>query len=77
MENEGADPIAALGYRIHQNPTKQEIAAARLRIGGGGNSEKSPDYLIEGHVFDCYAPAPWTSTSTCARTCWPRRAGPT
>ncbi|MEU5945970.1 hypothetical protein ABZ793_10455 [Micromonospora sp. NPDC047465] len=58
LENECADTVAGRGYRIHQNPTKPEIAAARLSAGDTGNPEKTPDYLIEGHVFDCYAPTP-------------------
>ncbi|WP_433394447.1 hypothetical protein [Micromonospora sp. KLBMP9576] len=61
LENEGADRIADRGYRVHQNPTKQEIARARLDTGDVIDPKRSPDYLIEGHVFDCYAPAPTTS----------------
>jgi hypothetical protein len=58
LENECADIVADKGYRVHQNPTKPEIAGARLNTGDTGNPEKTPDYLIEGHVFDCYAPTP-------------------
>ncbi|MEU6072869.1 hypothetical protein [Micromonospora sp. NPDC047074] len=61
LENEGADRVADKGYRVHQNPTKQEVAAAGLATGDIVDLEKSPDYLIEGHIFDCYAPAPGTS----------------
>ncbi len=43
-ENESAQTLAQSGYKIKQNPpTKQN----------GTN----PDYLIEGRIFDCYAPA--------------------
>jgi hypothetical protein len=55
-ENECADILARRGYRVHQNPTKQEAADARARTGDVGTPVKDPDYLIEGHVFDCYAP---------------------
>lgn len=43
-ENESAAALAAYGYRIEQNPL------ARL-------NRKNPDYLLEGHYFDCYAPS--------------------
>ncbi|MFF5051730.1 hypothetical protein ACFY1S_00900 [Micromonospora sp. NPDC000663] len=56
LENECADRVAGKGYRVHQNPTWQEIADARLETGDSGRPEKAPDFLIEGHVFDCYAP---------------------
>ncbi len=46
------------GYRVHQNPTKQEVADARLDTGDIGKPEKAPDFLIEGHIFDCYPPTP-------------------
>ncbi|MFV2113541.1 hypothetical protein ACFHW0_14530 [Micromonospora sp. LOL_025] len=58
LENECAETIADRGYRIHQNPTKLEIAAGRLSAGDTGDPDKTPDYLIEGHVFDCYSPTP-------------------
>ncbi|MFG3421228.1 hypothetical protein [Micromonospora sp. NPDC048063] len=58
LENECADQVADRGYRVHQNPTRQEIAEARLSTGDSGNPDKDPDYLIEGHVFDCYSPTP-------------------
>jgi hypothetical protein len=41
-ENEAADILANEGYKVEQNP----------KVPGG----KNPDYLIEGKVFDCYAP---------------------
>ncbi|MEV0610298.1 hypothetical protein AB0I61_28420 [Polymorphospora rubra] len=53
--------VAAAGYLVQQNPTKQEVAEARRNTGDTGDPEKSPDYLIEGHVFDCYAPEAETS----------------
>ncbi|MGI5211789.1 hypothetical protein [Plantactinospora sp. CA-290183] len=55
-ENECADILADQGYRVHQNPSRQEVAEARARTGDRGHPGKDPDYLIEGHVFDCYAP---------------------
>jgi hypothetical protein len=58
LENESADTVADKGYRIHQNPTRREIAEARLNTGDVGKPDKDPDYLIEGHVFDCYSPTP-------------------
>ena len=70
LENQCADLLASKGYRVHQNPTGQQVAQARLRTGDAGNSRKTPDYLIEGHVFDCYSPTPpkavrgvWTEVS--------------
>ncbi|MEU9509395.1 hypothetical protein AB0D32_24305 [Micromonospora sp. NPDC048170] len=61
LENDGADRVADRGYRVHQNPTKQQIAKALLDTGDVVDPKRSPDYLVEGHVFDCYAPAPTTS----------------
>ncbi|MFG1775991.1 hypothetical protein ACGFIG_06125 [Micromonospora sp. NPDC049048] len=58
LENECADTIADRGYRVHQNPTRLEIAAGRFSAGDTGDPQKTPDYLIEGHVFDCYSPTP-------------------
>jgi hypothetical protein len=56
MENAGAVVLAEHGYRIRQNPTRAEVAQARLDAGDVGNPEKDPDYLLEGRVFDCYSP---------------------
>ena len=74
QENKGADILAAAGYRVHQNPTAQEVADARARTGDIGRPETSPDYLVEGHVFDCYAPdetkpvrGVWSEVSTKVR----------
>ncbi|WP_405110511.1 hypothetical protein OG559_30580 [Micromonospora sp. NBC_01405] len=61
LENECADSVAGKGYRVHQNPTPQETSEARARTGDSGNPDKDPDYLVEGHVFDCYSPAARTS----------------
>ncbi|MCL7456300.1 hypothetical protein M8I35_03770 [Micromonospora sp. MSM11] len=61
LENETAEKIAYEGYRVHQNPTKQEIVAAQLSTGDVVDPKRSPDYLVEGHIFDCYAPGPTTS----------------
>ncbi|KXK62290.1 hypothetical protein AWW66_09130 [Micromonospora rosaria] len=58
LENECADTVAARGYQVHQNPTRPEIAQARLVTGDTGDPGRTPDYLVEGHVFDCYAPTP-------------------
>ena len=70
LENQCADLLADKGYRVHQNPTGQQVTQARLRSGDVGNPGKTPDYLIEGHVFDCYSPTPpkavrgvWTEVS--------------
>lgn len=41
-ENESAQTLARAGYRVEQNPTVP--------------GDKNPDYLIEGRVFDNYAP---------------------
>ncbi|MGI5147237.1 hypothetical protein ACQEVC_12795 [Plantactinospora sp. CA-294935] len=57
-ENECADILAAGGYRVHQNPTRPEVAESRERTGDRGDPRKDPDYLVEGHVFDCYSPSP-------------------
>ncbi len=56
MENSGAAVLADRGYRIQQNPTKAEVAQARLDAGDVGDPGKDPDYLLEGRVFDCYSP---------------------
>ncbi|MDG4793475.1 hypothetical protein [Micromonospora sp. WMMD1082] len=70
LENGCADTVAGKGYRVHQNPTRREIAEARQNTGDVGKPDKDPDYLIEGHVFDCYSPTPgkavrgiWTEVS--------------
>ncbi|MER7164955.1 hypothetical protein ABT336_02605 [Micromonospora sp. NPDC000207] len=56
LENQCADLLAGKGYQVHQNPTRQQVAQARLHTGDTGDPGKEPDYLIEGHVFDCYSP---------------------
>ncbi|QDY07715.1 hypothetical protein FJK98_11460 [Micromonospora sp. HM134] len=61
LENDCADTVAGKGYRVHQNPTRQETHEARVHTGDSGNPDKDPDYLVEGHVFDCYSPAARTS----------------
>ncbi|MEU4621330.1 hypothetical protein AB0G04_15310 [Actinoplanes sp. NPDC023801] len=48
--------MADQGYRVQQRPTKPEVAKARTATGDFGNPTKDPDYLVEGRVFDCYAP---------------------
>lgn len=51
-ENESADVLAANGYRVEQNTVTgaQQNAA-------GLNASSEPDYLIEGKIFDNYAPS--------------------
>ncbi|MEH1101962.1 hypothetical protein [Micromonospora sp. CPCC 205561] len=66
LENDAADRVADQGYRVHQNPTKQEIATTQLDTGDVVDPDKSPDYLVEGHVFDCYAP----TSSVPPRSVW-------
>ena len=49
-ENEAADELVALGYKVEQNP---------LKLANG----KEPDYRIGGQVFDCYAPSSSSASS--------------
>ncbi|MBG0560110.1 hypothetical protein I4J89_01330 [Actinoplanes sp. NEAU-A11] len=56
MENSGAAALADCGYQIKQKPTLEEVAEARRESGDTGSPRKRPDYLLEGRVFDCYAP---------------------
>ena len=37
LENQGAAILADQGYAVHQNPTKPEVAQARLNTGDSGN----------------------------------------
>lgn len=67
MENSGAAVFARAGYRIKQNPTREEVARSRHETGDTGDPEKNPDYLIEGRVFDCYSP---TNPLKSARGIW-------
>ncbi len=57
LENSGAVTLADNGYRVQQNPTADEVAAARQNTGDVGRPSSDPDYLIEGRVFDCYSPS--------------------
>ncbi|MEH0971315.1 hypothetical protein V6U77_09305 [Micromonospora sp. CPCC 205546] len=66
LENEAADTIAHKGYQVHQNPSKQEIAGARVKTGDVVDPGRAPDYLVEGLVFDCYAP----TSSAPTRSVW-------
>jgi hypothetical protein len=50
LENEGAEVLARNGYDVQQNPTV--------------TGTKNPDYLVEGEVFDCYAPRSETSSNS-------------
>lgn len=45
MENSGAAILAEQGYLIQQNPTRAEVAQARLDAGDIGHPGKDPDYL--------------------------------
>lgn len=47
MQNEAADVLARSGYRVRRLP---EVPG-----------RKSPDFEIEGRLFDCYSPRPSTS----------------
>lgn len=55
-ENESAQTLSRRGYEVVQNPPIP---------GGGGSGVKMPDYRINGHLFDNYAP-----TSNSARNIW-------
>lgn len=55
-ENSAAETLAAQGFRIKQNPTRDEVARARQDTGDTGSPDSDPDYLLEGRVFDCYSP---------------------
>jgi Contact-dependent growth inhibition CdiA C-terminal domain len=55
-ENSTAVTLADRGFRVRQNPTAAEVAQARADTGDVGRPTSKPDYLIEGRVFDCYAP---------------------
>jgi hypothetical protein len=56
-ENSAAATLADHGFHVKQNPTRDEIDQARLATGDSGSSESTPDYLLEGRVFDCYSPS--------------------
>jgi hypothetical protein len=56
-ENDGAVILADKGgYQVKQNPSANEIGRSRQESGDTGRPTAVPDYLIEGRVFDCYAP---------------------
>lgn len=61
LENSTATTLASHGYRVRQNPAAAEVAQARSDAGDLGRPTSRPDYLIEGRVFDCYAPQATTS----------------
>jgi hypothetical protein len=56
-ENLAAETLADQGFQVQQNPTRAEVAQARLNTGDTGKANSDPDYLLEGRVFDCYAPS--------------------
>lgn len=56
MENSAAVVLGGSGHQIQQNPTRAEVARARLDADDVGDPKKDPDYLVEGRVFDCYSP---------------------
>lgn len=43
-ENEAAETLAKNGYEVEQNPIVK-------------GTNRNPDYIIEGEIFDCYAPS--------------------
>jgi len=45
-ENESAEALARNGFDVEQNPN----------VGGANNPNSNPDYLINGEIFDNYAP---------------------
>jgi hypothetical protein len=51
---------------VQQCPSPDEVAAARAATGDRGRPESNPDYLVEGRVFDCYAPR----ETTVVRNVW-------
>jgi|GEM_PF-4267850 len=64
-ENESADRLAGAGYRVYQNPKDTGLLTPRMQKKLGLDATKKPDYLIEGRVFDNYAP-----TANQARGFW-------
>jgi len=54
-ENETADLLAQAGYKTTQNPRD---LTPRDQVKPG----KTPDYRVEGKIFDCYAPSKKKST---------------
>jgi hypothetical protein len=57
-QNESAEVLSKAGFDVEQRPTLTE----RDRMSNPWfKSTKKPDYLIEGEIFDCYAPRPGTS----------------
>jgi hypothetical protein len=56
-ENSGAAILADRGHQVTQNPSPEEVAQARQDAGDSGRPTSRPDYLVEGRVFDCYAPS--------------------
>lgn len=49
-ENTSASIMARRGFNVTQNPTEPQRGDPRL------DAEKNPDYVVEGEVFDHYAP---------------------
>jgi hypothetical protein len=55
-ENESAEQLANAGYRIHQQPVDTGVLTQTMKKRLGLSHKKNPDFLIEGRVFDNYAP---------------------
>jgi hypothetical protein len=57
-QNESAEILAKAGYEIDQLP---DLTRRDRMSNPWFKSTKKPDYLIEGEIFDCYAPRSGTS----------------
>jgi len=49
--------LAGAGFRVEQQPTRTHILTPEMQSQLQLNPKKNPDYLIEGRVFDNYAPS--------------------
>ena len=56
LENESAAYLARHGYRVHQDPVGTGLLTPKQLDALGLDPKKKPDLLIEGRVFDVYAP---------------------
>lgn len=61
QENMAAQILTEFGFRVRQNPHRHENpelleAYFRMQVIEGLNPLKTPDYLINGKIFDHYAP---------------------
>jgi hypothetical protein len=48
--------LARNGYRTHQKPSPEQVAAARAWSGDTGDPTRNPDYLVERFVWECFTP---------------------